>query len=486
MSAYSLGPEIGRGGFGKVYSAIPKYQDPRFEAEKVAIKVIDKYQLQSNELRDRVAAEVSIHSRISHPSIVKLYDYFEDNEKVYLIMELCQNGDLFSYLIERRKAEKNINENYNLDDQELAILPEPEIRYLMLQIGRAISYLHENSIIHRDLKLKNLVLSSDMEVKLSDFGLATTVKKNPSDPTTFCGTQNYISPEVVARRPYGPAIDLWAMGCLMYTLKTGKLPSNSESSQDSKNIILQISDSSIEIIDLIQKLLTKDPIKRISIKDYFNHPFFNPIKASKPLSTLSSIGKFPKNAYSSAPGNLFTPFSNFAAEQNIENHNFININMESNAPKAGLKNALANIFKNDPSFAISNKDLDSSIKKYNNVIKNDYNSINLNANSLINTQRLNPIKQKTKHAVIEILSDGRVKSEFFGDNYILVFDPSQNLILQFPRDSALLLTDKATSVIKIDFQTMNPELSRKVKYVLKFIELVRSKTCRVRLFIQIT
>ncbi|OMJ16746.1 Serine/threonine-protein kinase PLK4 [Smittium culicis] len=474
IKGYIIDSEIGKGGFGKVYSAsvkdITKFQN----VDKVAIKVIEKEQLKNDELRDRIAAEVSIHSRLSHPSIVKLYDYFEDSKRVYLVMELCKGGDLFNYLLHRKKIEYPTPALHNSNTM-LSILPDPEIRNLMLQLGRAVRYLHQNSIIHRDLKLKNLVISAEMDIKLIDFGLATTVKNDPSDPTTFCGTQNYISPEVAARKPYGLAIDLWSLGILLVTLKTGFPPSNSELNQGYGYWLSRFKNESLELADLAQKLLTKDPNDRISIIDYFNHPFFNPIQPCKPLLNLNSLKSNNLKIRSLSQDNSIPDIACF---QNT--HADIQ-NLSNAIPKSTLIDAITDIF--------GDKARNSEIEPNNQFIQSGKklsldghfhaHRKNKTRSSLINTTRLSPIKQKTKHAVIEILSDGRVKSEFLGDSHILVFDPLLNCVLQFQRDATLLLKDKADSITPLNYECMSSELSRKTKYVLKFIELVRSKTCKI-------
>lgn len=135
--------------------------------------------MQAAGMVNRVRQEVAIHSRLSHPSILQLYSYFEDGDFVYLVLELCENGELQRYLKNRGSP-----------------LGEDEAREVMLQVVQGMLYLHSHNILHRDLSLANLLLSRDMKVKIGDFGLATQLTRSDEKHMTMCGTPNYISPEV--------------------------------------------------------------------------------------------------------------------------------------------------------------------------------------------------------------------------------------------------------------------------------------------------
>lgn len=127
-------------------------------------------------LTRRVANEVEIHWQLRHFSILELYNYFEDSEYVYMVMEICENGNLFQYLTERKK------------------LKEAEARSVMKQLVNGLLYLHSNGIIHRDLKLSNLLLNDRFTLKIADFGLAAKLADAEAEQKTMCGTPNYISP----------------------------------------------------------------------------------------------------------------------------------------------------------------------------------------------------------------------------------------------------------------------------------------------------
>merc|ERR1712088_717777 len=153
-----------------------------------------------------MAQEITLHQTLSHPYVVKLDSFFEDSNFVYIILELCRRRSLME-LHKRRKA-----------------ITEPETRYYMKQMLLGVQYLHDNKIIHRDLKLGNIFLNDNMEIKLGDFGLATKVDYEGERKRTLCGTPNYIAPEVLTKKGHGFEVDIWSTGCIMYTLLVGKPP----------------------------------------------------------------------------------------------------------------------------------------------------------------------------------------------------------------------------------------------------------------------
>ncbi len=163
--------------------------------------------MQAAGMVNRVRQEVSIHSRLSHPSILQLHAFFEDQDFVYLVLELCENGELQHYL----KASGQP-------------LTEDEARGVMIQVVEGLLYLHSHNILHRDLSLANLLLTRDMKVKIADFGLATQLSRPDERHMTMCGTPNYISPEVATRSSHGLEADVWGLGCLLYTLLVGRPP----------------------------------------------------------------------------------------------------------------------------------------------------------------------------------------------------------------------------------------------------------------------
>ncbi|KAJ2415595.1 hypothetical protein GGI10_001591 [Coemansia sp. RSA 2530] len=249
---------IGRGGFGKVYRAKRRQGN-----ELVAVKVVDKRALKDKAAELRLAAEVAIHESLSHGGVVQLYDSFEDERFVYLVMEHCSGGDLWRYLKQRGGG------------GELAALAEGEARHVMRQTAGAVAYLHAHGVLHRDLKLANILLTQSMDVRVADFGLATWV--GHIEPTTMCGTPSYISPEILARQPYGLEADVWALGCLLVTLLTGSQPFRDAGRRITEDVVAGIRlprDVSEEARSLVRGLLRIDPAARIRSERILDHPFF--------------------------------------------------------------------------------------------------------------------------------------------------------------------------------------------------------------------
>ena len=176
LSDFDVGQNIGEGGFSVVYSA-----RQRSTGERVALKVIQTKQLTAEE-RARVDREILIHasaSRVPNAHVVQLRSWFCDDERVYIVLELCPNGDL--YKLKRRYR----------------FLAEAQARDLVGQLLLGLGFLHDRGIIHRDLKLSNLLIGEDGRLKIADFGLAAQLELPDDEQFTLCGTPNYIAPEIV-------------------------------------------------------------------------------------------------------------------------------------------------------------------------------------------------------------------------------------------------------------------------------------------------
>ncbi|CAH1373592.1 unnamed protein product [Tenebrio molitor] len=245
---------LGKGGFASVYHA-----KCLKTGLNVAIKMIDKKLMQAAGMVKRVEQEVSIHYRLKHPSILELYTFFEDVNYVYLVLELCHNGELRQYI--KCKA-----------------LTESEVSNIMKQVVEGIKYLHTHNILHRDMSLSNLLLTKDMQVKIADFGLATQLSRPDEKHLTVCGTPNFISPEVLSRTSHGLEADVWGLGCLLYNLLVGSPPFDTHGVKNTLNRIVSASyhlpsHLSVEAKDLINSLLQKNPKDRIKLDQILDHPF---------------------------------------------------------------------------------------------------------------------------------------------------------------------------------------------------------------------
>uniref|UniRef100_A0A8C8X3S8 Serine/threonine-protein kinase PLK4 n=1 Tax=Panthera leo TaxID=9689 RepID=A0A8C8X3S8_PANLE len=217
----------------------------------------------------------SIHTGLE-VAIKMLYNYFEDNNYVYLVLEMCHNGEMNRYLKNRMKP-----------------FSENEARHFMHQIITGMLYLHSHGILHRDLTLSNLLLTRNMNIKIADFGLATQLKMPHEKHYTLCGTPNYISPEIATRSAHGLESDVWSLGCMFYTLLIGRPPFDTDTVKNTLNKVV-LADYEMptfltrEAKDLIHQLLRRNPADRLSLSSVLDHPFMsrNSSTKSKDLGTV--------------------------------------------------------------------------------------------------------------------------------------------------------------------------------------------------------
>ncbi|XP_077659532.1 serine/threonine-protein kinase PLK4 isoform X6 [Urocitellus parryii] len=217
----------------------------------------------------------SIHTGLE-VAIKMLYNYFEDNNYVYLVLEMCHNGEMNRYLKNRMKP-----------------FSENEARHFMHQIITGMLYLHSHGILHRDLTLSNLLLTRNMNIKIADFGLATQLTMPHEKHYTLCGTPNYISPEIATRSAHGLESDVWSLGCMFYTLLIGRPPFDTDTVKNTLNKVV-LADYEMptflsrEAKDLIHQLLRRNPADRLSLSSILDHPFMsrNSSTKSKDLGTV--------------------------------------------------------------------------------------------------------------------------------------------------------------------------------------------------------
>ncbi|KAJ7326970.1 hypothetical protein JRQ81_016729 [Phrynocephalus forsythii] len=267
---FKVGNLLGKGSFAGVYRAVSLKT-----GLEVAIKMIDKKAMHKVGMVQRVQNEVKIHCQLKHPSILELYNYFEDSNYVYLILEMCHKGEMSRFL----KTRKNR-------------FSEEEVRHFMHQIITGMLYLHTHGILHRDLTLSNLLLTNNMNIKIADFGLATQLKMPHEKHYTMCGTPNYISPEIATRSAHGLESDVWSLGCMFYTLLTGKPPFDTDTVKNTLNKVVLADYEipaflSVEAQDLIQQLLRKNPADRLSLSSVLDHPFMS--KSSSRSKDLGNV-----------------------------------------------------------------------------------------------------------------------------------------------------------------------------------------------------
>ncbi|XP_074866735.1 LOW QUALITY PROTEIN: serine/threonine-protein kinase PLK1 [Carettochelys insculpta] len=254
--SYMRGRFLGKGGFAKCYEITDLESQGVF-----AGKIVPKSLLAKPHQKEKMSMEISIHRSLAHRHVVGFQGFFEDADFVFVVLELCRRRSLLE-LHKRRKA-----------------LTEPEARYYLRQTILGCQYLHGNRVIHRDLKLGNLFLNDDMEVKIGDFGLATKVEYDGERKKTLCGTPNYIAPEVLGKKGHSFEVDIWSIGCIMYTLLVGKPPFETSCLKETyirikKNEYVIPKHINPIAANLIQKMLRSDPATRPTIDELLNDEFF--------------------------------------------------------------------------------------------------------------------------------------------------------------------------------------------------------------------
>jgi len=256
---YEVREKLGNGKFGLVRLGIHKET-----GRKVAIKIMNKKDMNNQDL-ELVKCEIEILKISQHPSIIRLYDVFENIDYIYIIMEHCSGGDLFSY-IEKRGFK----------------LPEPRACQIIHKLCTAIYYIHSYGIAHRDIKPENILMtdnSEEADIRLLDFGLSKIIGPNQHCTEPY-GTLSYVAPEVLLEKPYTKAVDLWSIGITTYLLLSGRLPFDDEHSE--REIARQtIQDPvywgsiwkklSADAKSFVENLLLKDPEKRMNTKQTLEH-----------------------------------------------------------------------------------------------------------------------------------------------------------------------------------------------------------------------
>ena len=310
---------IGRGGYGKIYLAKNTKDNKEY-----AIKYISKEKMKQVGVDGSVIQrEIDVHIRINHPRIIKLHSFLEDKYNYYLALEYAPNGNLYQY-IQKKKG-----------------MPEREAFKYFIQVSSAIYFLHKYGYVHRDIKPENILLDKNLDVKLCDFGWCVSVEKG--ERTTFCGTYEYMAPEMVNDELYDMGIDIWSLGVLLYEMIHGYSPfrAHNNQAQDPKSaqveIFLNIKNNkytidkqiSEECTDLIAKLLTTDTKKRIKIGDIFTHPWVvNKEKEYFPLFNRTEIKNKKKISNNSSDNNakinnlkqLTNKSCNFVYSKNTNNN----------------------------------------------------------------------------------------------------------------------------------------------------------------------
>ncbi|CAB3405386.1 unnamed protein product [Caenorhabditis bovis] len=263
---FEIGRPLGKGKFGSVYLARTKKNNSHFH---VALKVLFKSQLISGGVEHQLEREIEIQSHLSHPNILRMYTYFWDLKKIYLVLEYAPGGEMYKKLQKENRFSEMTAARY------------------MYEIADALSYCHKRNVIHRDIKPENLLLGINDELKLADFGWSVHAPSNKRQ--TMCGTLDYLPPEMVLGHEHTDAVDLWAIGVLCFEFLTGRPPFEHDKQSDTYAMIKIAKFSFPDYVsrgarDLINKLLVVDPSKRIPLEQVRSHDWVQAMQEKRRLA----------------------------------------------------------------------------------------------------------------------------------------------------------------------------------------------------------
>jgi serine/threonine protein kinase len=259
ISIFTVKRLIGTGSFATVWLG-----EHSASGLQVAIKAVPTTSVNDPEVRTRFVRECTLMKQMDHPFICKLYQVLETQTHVFLIQEFVENGTLLSYVNRHMR------------------LPELQARRYFSQLLSALEYLHTDRMVaHRDIKAENVLLDTNFNIRLIDFGLSHAFSANQPTLHTACGSPAYASPEMILGRPYTQAADIWSAGVLLYAMVTGELPFDHPS--DVQSVLRQIVRDEPQypdiltssLIDLLKRLLAKSPDDRIDIEHIKTHPWFS-------------------------------------------------------------------------------------------------------------------------------------------------------------------------------------------------------------------
>jgi polo-like kinase 1 len=420
---------LGKGGFARCYELLDEETQQSF-----AGKIIKKSSLIKSRTKQKLISEIKIHKSLNHENIVKFERYFEDEENVYIIMELCYNNTLHELLKRRKK------------------LTELETQYYVYYLIKALQYIHSLKIIHRDLKLANLFLTENMQMKLGDFGLAALLRFDGERKRSLCGTPNYMAPEILeGKTGHSFEVDIWSIGIIIYILLIGKPPFETTSAKETLKRIRMKNYSfpqngiiSEPAKELIQNILVLEPHKRPSLKEILESDFMTmgtSIPKTLPQSTLAC-----------------PPPINFIKQYmpNIGPNGIIN-NYISKKPQKKFK--LDDITQNTAGFSSSKRLFSININNNKNIIipNMQYKAIN---NIFFNTSGIFVRKwvESEKYGLGYVLSDDNVG----------VYCNDKTKIIYKPNGINFIYIENKTHTSHLFTEELNKDLKEKVNLLKNF------------------
>lgn len=253
LDDFEIGKPLGRGKFGSVYLAREKRTK-----YIVALKVLQKSQLLKAGVEHQLRREIEIQSHLRHRNILRMYGYFYDAKRIYLILEYSTGGELYKKLTNKGHFSEHVSARYISD------------------LSKALSFCHSKHVIHRDIKPENLLIGAQGEIKIADFGWS--VHAPTSRRNTLCGTLDYLPPEMVEGREHDEMVDVWSLGVLLYEFLVGSPPFEAEGHRATYSRISRVDlqfpkGVQPDAQDLISRLLRKDPKKRLPLDQVSKHPW---------------------------------------------------------------------------------------------------------------------------------------------------------------------------------------------------------------------
>jgi serine/threonine protein kinase len=323
---YHIEKEIGKGSFGKVYLAKQILTNC-----DIALKIISKSIVRQKKVEDKIQREIKILKTMSgHPNVVKLYEVFEDQENYYMVFEYLQHGDIACQIQ---------NEYFEYEEN---------LKKFYLKILKGLNYIHDRSVVHRDIKPDNILLDEHMEPKIADFGISSIYNSLKPIKDTG-GTPIYLAPEVIrSKGEVCLSTDVWSTGIMFFMIAYGEIPFESENVQDLYNKILHkefiIEDElkincgfSPEFENLLSNMLIKSPSLRYSVNDCIQHPWFSSIRNEEEKKLNKKIYRAPFNLLLNLSScSNKTPLSEFSSNSiyrtKFKNQSMIFSNKNLNEP----------------------------------------------------------------------------------------------------------------------------------------------------------
>ena len=370
LSDYEIKETIGKGTFSVVKLGINK-----ITKEKVAIKILKKKKMQKSKDKSRLEREISILKRLNHINVIKIYKITEELENYYIVMEYCENGELFNYIVAHQR------------------LSEEETSYFFYQLINGLDYIHHKNIVHRDIKPENLLLSKDNVLKIVDFGLSNYYYLDGKLLSTPCGSPCYASPEMVCGNKYnGFRIDIWSCGIIIFAMICGYLPFEDPDNEILFKKIMKCEVDypdylSDDVLDIMNKIIVVDPNKRYNIEQIKKHPFYLKGKKEFEKKHKDLIDKV-EFIYNNN-NNDIDDYNNEIEDDVIFNNNINNNNNVINIQKSKSSNILKKEI-ND----LNNNNNENKNDIYLNKIKKRLQKFKLDKNIIKKENINNSVKQK--------------------------------------------------------------------------------------------